>query len=88
MATSELNLRVTALEAEVEELKKRLPSEQPPKTDWLKQWCASANDDPYFAEAMRLGKKYRESLRPGRKWNQKRKPANSLVRRSAKLSRG
>jgi len=60
MATESLQDRVSALEAEVAQLKAQLNQ----SASWVdKIWGTFAND-PLHEEAMRLGKQYRESLRP------------------------
>ena len=54
--------RLDELEAELTELKKRLPAEEP---DWTQVvGIFGPEDTAAFDEAMRLGREYRESLRP------------------------
>ena len=62
MAVRKIELRVTALEAEVTRLKQRLGDE--PQEHWVDKVYGVIADDPDFLEAMRLGREYRESLRP------------------------
>lgn len=64
MAKTALALRVANLEAEVAQLKTQLvkPAEKP--SDWLDDIFGAFDNDPIYAEAMRLGREYRESLRP------------------------
>ena len=64
MAVREIELRVTVLEAEVARLKQRLDESTEPKRHWADKVYGASADDPDFLEAMRLGRKYRESLRP------------------------
>ena len=61
MATVSLEQRVATLEAEVASLKMRLEGVGKTQADSLDHiWDAFAND-PIYDEAMRLGRKYRES---------------------------
>jgi hypothetical protein len=53
--------RVAALEAEVARLKEKLDVDSRP---WTEAIAGSFANEPAFDEAMRLGRKYRESLRP------------------------
>ncbi len=64
MALVTLKDRVAALEAEVACLKVRLEASSKNSRDWLDRIWGSFANDPIYDEAMRLGKKYRESLRP------------------------
>ena len=64
MAVPEIELRVTMLEAEVTRLKQRLDAPAEPQEHWVDKVYGVFADDPDFLEAMRLGRKYRESLRP------------------------
>jgi hypothetical protein len=60
---SELEQRVTDLEAEVSNLKRKvaaLDTVQP----WWEQIMGTFEDDPIYDEAMKRGRQYRESLRP------------------------
>jgi hypothetical protein len=60
MATVTVEDRIAALEAEVAQLKVKIDSADP----WKEVVWGAFADDPAFEEAMRLGRKYRESLRP------------------------
>lgn len=54
--------RVAALEAEVRRLQQLV---EPKKTvPWWEEWAGAFLNDPYFEEAMKYGRQYRESLRP------------------------
>jgi hypothetical protein len=60
---SELEQRVTDLEAEVSNLKRKwdaLDTFQP----WWAQIVGTFEDDPIYDEAMKLGRHYRQLLRP------------------------
>ena len=60
---SELEQRVTDLEAEVSDLKRKLDALdtfQP----WWEQIVGTFEGDPIYDEAMKLGRHYRQSLRP------------------------
>ena len=62
MATTSLEERVAALEAEMARLKQQLQPE--PKKPWWQERIGAFANDPMYDEAMRLGREYRESLRP------------------------
>jgi hypothetical protein len=65
MATGFLEERVTAIEAELAELKKRLTSEKSQgDLPWWEKIFGTFADSEEYEAAMRLGKEYRESLRP------------------------
>jgi hypothetical protein len=67
MASSKLEVRVSALEVEVARLKERLGEPGvPSRPDWRNVVGSFAND-PAFEEAMRLGREWRESFRPTKK---------------------
>jgi predicted nuclease with TOPRIM domain len=73
MANAKVEERLAVLEAEVARLKQRLDSlSAEPEDPWKKLYGSYAND-PAFEEAMRLGRKYRESLRPKLKKRRKDK---------------
>lgn len=65
MATTSVEERLATLETEVAELKKRLGTEKPPTAPpwWEKIFATFAGSEEY-AEAMRLGREFRQSLRP------------------------
>lgn len=64
MATLSLEERVAVLEAEVSRLKKERENSAEDEKPWWKEIWGTFKDDPHYAEAMRLGREYRESLRP------------------------
>ena len=66
MAVPEIELRVAALEAKVEQLQRHLKVVAPDTRPWWEHIVGAFADDPAFEEAMRLGREYRESLRPKR----------------------
>jgi hypothetical protein len=71
MSAASLEDRVAALEAEVKRLKD-LIEKGPAKPGWKAIVGAFAND-PYYEEAMKLGRAYRESTRPKQRKTRKRK---------------
>ena len=76
MAVRELDARVATLEAEVAQLKQKLQAPAETKGHWVDRVYGAFANDPDFLEAMRLGRKYRESLRP--------QPASKRAERSVK----
>ena len=64
MATASLRDRVATLEAEVARLRATIELFSPGAKPWWEQIAGTFANDPIYAEAMRLGRKYRESLRP------------------------
>ena len=78
MAASALERRVAALEIEVAQMKKQL-AKTTNGGDWLDDFYGAFAGDPHFAEAMRLGREYRESLRP-----KSRRKAATVVKKKAK----
>jgi hypothetical protein len=70
MAAEQLERRVTALEAEVARLRDRLEKVDAQREavnqsePWWRKIAGTFEGDPIYAEAMRLGRQYRESLRP------------------------
>ena len=76
MANSNLALRVSEIEAKLEQLTQQVASQakKPDVPWWEKIWGTFAND-PYYDEAMELGRKYRESLRPKATKRRKAKPS-------------
>lgn len=88
MAASALALRVSALEAEVAQMKEQLAQTAKPSGDWLDEIFGAFDNDPIYEEAMGLGREYRESLRP--KDTRKRTRANDSTgqKKPAKKRRG
>jgi hypothetical protein len=60
---SELEQRVTDLEAEMSKLKRKL-DKLDGKEPWWAQIMGTFEDDPIYDAAMKRGRQYRESLRP------------------------
>lgn len=64
MAALSLEERVAALEVEVARLKQERTNTAETQKPWWQEIWGTAKNDPHYAEAMRLGREYRESLRP------------------------
>jgi hypothetical protein len=64
MVVPEILLRIAALESEVARLKQRLEELAESKRHWVDDIYGAFANDPDFLEAMRLGRKNRESPRP------------------------
>ena len=64
MAITELEKRVTRLEAEVERLKQERATHSPAKKPWWEEIRGTFKDDPAYIEAMRLGREWRQSQPP------------------------
>src|SRR5437660_393712 len=64
MSTGSLEERLAALEAEVARLKQERTGAAGLHQPWWREIWGTFKDDPVYAEAMRLGREYRESLRP------------------------
>jgi hypothetical protein len=64
MATRSLEERVAKLEEEMARLKRERAAATEPAKPWWEEIRGIFKDDPHYAEAMRLGREYRESLRP------------------------
>jgi hypothetical protein len=61
MSSKKLEDRVSALEAEMALIKAQM---EVPKRPWWEEISGTFENDPIYAEAMRLGREYRESTRP------------------------
>ncbi|HEY8668444.1 MAG TPA: hypothetical protein VIL86_17465 [Tepidisphaeraceae bacterium] len=59
-----LKTRVAALEQQVARLQQQQTSRVPNGREWIDDLYGKFAGDSVFAEAMRLGRKYRRSLRP------------------------
>lgn len=64
MVTSDVEKRLAELELKVKNLEQNSQSSSTQETPWWTHVVGAFADDPDFLEAMRLGRKYRESLRP------------------------
>jgi len=64
MATVDLEKRVATLEAEVAKLKLKIQTPNDDNLPWWERIAGSFEGDPLYAEAMRLGREWRESFRP------------------------
>jgi len=83
MAVPEIELRVAALEAEVAQLKQQIKVVSEAASPWWQEIYGTFANDSLYEEAMRLGRKYRESLRPK---SAKRAPGRSTKPSSIKSS--
>jgi hypothetical protein len=72
MAGRSLEERVAALEAAIADLRDRIIDQGAKKAGWQAMVGAFLND-PYFEQAMKYGRQYRESLRPKKKKSGKSK---------------
>ncbi len=59
MATTEIEIRVSALESEIATLKEKLAKIEKPTTIWWQKISGTFADDADYEEAMRLGREYR-----------------------------
>ena len=59
MATTEIEIRVSALESEIATLKQKLAKLEKTPTAWWQQISGTFADDADYEEAMRLGREYR-----------------------------
>lgn len=65
MANSNLALRMADVEAKLEQLTQKIENrDQEVQLPWWHKISGTFANDPAHAEAMKLGRKYRESLRP------------------------
>ncbi len=63
MAVTELEERLTRLEAEVEALKRGRALTAPAKKPWWEEIRGTFKNDPAYIEAMQLGREWREAQR-------------------------
>lgn len=61
MPETKIEERLAALEREVAELKRQLPSTEPVVQPWWEITAGTFANDPAFEEAMELGRLYRKS---------------------------
>ncbi len=66
MTLSALERRVAALEEELAVIRRKIESEGA-AMPWWQRISGTFAHDPVYEEAMKLGRKYRESLRPKRR---------------------
>ena len=64
MATSALEKRVRAIEAELEELRTRVSAGAQDDLPWWEKIWGCFAGDPTFQEVVRLGRQYRKLFRP------------------------
>jgi hypothetical protein len=75
MAERSLEERMTALETEVFRLKQLVEPQK--RGPWWEEWAGAFLNDPYFEQAMKYGRQYRESLRPRKVRKRKKKHGSS-----------
>ena len=61
MATTEIEIRVSALESEIAALKEKLAKIEKTPTAWWQRISGTFADDADFEEAIRLGREYRSA---------------------------
>ncbi len=71
MASSSLEKRVAALEEEMAVLRRRIEAVAPTEP-WWERVAGTFEHDPVYEQAMKLGRKYRESLRPAKQRGRKK----------------
>lgn len=71
MAGGSIEERVAALEAEMIRLKQLVEPQK--SVPWWEEWVGAFLNDPYFEQAMKYGRQYRESLRPRKGRSRRRK---------------
>jgi hypothetical protein len=70
MASGSIEDRVAAAEAELLRLKHLVEPQKP--VPWWEEWFGAFLNDPYFEQAMKYGRQYRESLRARKKSGKRR----------------
>ncbi len=65
MSPTELEKRVAILEKELTKLKNRVETVESGKP-WWERITGTFEKDPVYEQAMKLGRKYRQSLSPGK----------------------
>jgi hypothetical protein len=71
MVTSALEKRVAALEKELAAIRRQIEAARSAKP-WWERIAGTFEHDPVYEEAMKLGRKYRESLKPGKRPSRKK----------------
>lgn len=71
MTLEQVEARLAALETEVAQLKVRVGEDG--NRLWWKRWVGAFRGDPHYEEALRIGRKYRETLRPKPKGKARKK---------------
>ncbi len=69
-AVEKIEKRLAALEAEMESIKDNLKKNKQP---WWEAIYGTFADDPHYDEAMKLGRKYRDSTKPKTRWHDRRR---------------
>jgi hypothetical protein len=85
MASSDLEKRVAALEAEVAKLKAESAKPDTKQRPWWEEIAGTFANDPAFEEAMRLGREWRDSFKPKPPKKKKKKTDGRARHRSPKL---
>ncbi len=70
MTLSALEKRIAALEGELAALRRKIETTDI-STPWWERIAGTFAHDPVYDEAMKLGRKYRESLRPKKRLGRK-----------------
>lgn len=73
-AIEKLEQRIAALEAEVAKLKNQNGRNPVDERPWWEKIHGTFEGDPYYKEAMELGRKYRESFRPKPRKKKRKQP--------------
>ena len=82
MANSNLAIRMSDVEAKLEQLTQKIESQQKEVTSpWWEQRWGMFDNSPDYEKAMELGRKYRESLRP-------KSAKNGIKKKTAKAKKG
>lgn len=66
MTAAQVESRLSALEQEVANLKAQIAAAPTHPNKWVEEIAGTFANDPIFEEAMRLGRKWRETQRPRR----------------------
>lgn len=64
MTTTTFEKRLSALEEEMARLKSKVEGMETAPKPWWERIAGTFENDPVYAEAMKLGRQYRNSLRP------------------------